>query len=208
MLAYSYCRRKASRASSFLVSFLALLAISLLRPRGLPAVPGLSNFLELNVRTYVHDERGVPGVWFHSLDCNQFLAVRIARSFFHLPYEHASMEASEEPVQSFSARRHGQREKAAFAFSPLGEAVEAEEGTLEYFLLERYVLYSHRPSGSLHEGRVHHVPYRYHRELELQSFSSLPIEWDGLPQPQKREPDHVCLAPGVEVEIFPLKRLR
>jgi len=38
------------------------------RPRFLPAVPWLSNFLELNVRAYVHDENGRPGVWFFSLD--------------------------------------------------------------------------------------------------------------------------------------------
>ena len=35
-----------------------------IRPRGFPAIPYLSNFLECNVRTYVHDENGVPGVWF------------------------------------------------------------------------------------------------------------------------------------------------
>jgi uncharacterized protein YqjF (DUF2071 family) len=50
------------------------------RPAGLPAIGPISNFLELNVRTYVHDERGVPGVWFYSLDCNQPLAVIIART--------------------------------------------------------------------------------------------------------------------------------
>ena len=64
------------------------------RPRFLPGLPRLSNFMELNVRTYVHDEAGVPGVWFYSLDANQPLAVKIARRFFHLPYEHAAMESS------------------------------------------------------------------------------------------------------------------
>ncbi|WP_395747976.1 DUF2071 domain-containing protein [Prosthecobacter sp.] len=33
-----------------------------IRPRFLPAVRGISDFLELNVRTYVHDEEGRPGV--------------------------------------------------------------------------------------------------------------------------------------------------
>ncbi|MCL5997878.1 MAG: DUF2071 domain-containing protein, partial [Chloroflexi bacterium] len=37
------------------------------RPRYLPAMPWVSAFPELNVRTYVvHDGR--PGVWFYSLD--------------------------------------------------------------------------------------------------------------------------------------------
>ena len=61
------------------------------RPTGLPPVPWLSWFLELNVRTYVHDDAGNPGVWFFSLDCNQPVAVEIARRAFHLPYQHAAM---------------------------------------------------------------------------------------------------------------------
>ena len=57
-----------------------------IRPRFLPPVPGLSWFLEVNVRTYVIDHNGVPGVWFYSLDANQWFAVKIARRFFKLPY--------------------------------------------------------------------------------------------------------------------------
>ena len=29
----------------------------------------------------MHDRSGVPGVWFYSLDANQWLAVKIARRF-------------------------------------------------------------------------------------------------------------------------------
>ena len=59
------------------------------RPRFCPLVPGLSWFLELNLRTYVHTADGTPGVWFYSLDCNQPVAVQLARSLFSLPYVHA-----------------------------------------------------------------------------------------------------------------------
>src|SRR6266704_6531932 len=54
------------------------------RLRGTPAVPWLSAFPELNVRTYVKCE-GRPGVWFFSLDAGNPLAVAIARAWFHLP---------------------------------------------------------------------------------------------------------------------------
>src|SRR5438093_9555315 len=43
-----------------------------LRPRGIPAVPGLSSFAETNVRTYVTRD-GKPGVWFFSLDASSRL---------------------------------------------------------------------------------------------------------------------------------------
>lgn len=54
-------------------------------PRFVPAVPGLSAFPELNVRTYVVRD-GKPGVWFFSLDAGNRLAVSIARTWFRLPY--------------------------------------------------------------------------------------------------------------------------
>ena len=67
-----------------------------IRPVGLPPVPWLSWFMELNVRTYVHDSEGNPGVWFFSLDCNQPVAVEIARRAFRLPYQHARMHSVRE----------------------------------------------------------------------------------------------------------------
>ena len=58
--------------------------------RGIPAVPGLSAFPEINVRTYVRvGDR--PGVWFLSLDAGNGWAVKAARLLFHLPYYHAEM---------------------------------------------------------------------------------------------------------------------
>lgn len=58
--------------------------------RGFPAPRWLSDFPEINVRTYVTVE-GKPGVWFFSLDVPNRLAVRGARKFYHLPYFYAGM---------------------------------------------------------------------------------------------------------------------
>ena len=77
--------------------YLARLVAEEIRPRGLPAVPWLSAFPELNVRTYVHDREGRPGVWFYSLDAARWLAVKFARAAFHLPYHHAAMPVSRDP---------------------------------------------------------------------------------------------------------------
>src|ERR1700687_6083754 len=60
------------------------------RLRGTPAMPWLSAFPELNVRTYVRCG-AKPGVWFFSLDAGNPLAVGIARAWFHLPYYRAWM---------------------------------------------------------------------------------------------------------------------
>src|SRR5258707_3933853 len=64
------------------------------RPRLAPAIPGLSAFPELNVRTYVTAE-GKPGVWFFSLDAANAIAVAAARATFHLPYFLARMSCEE-----------------------------------------------------------------------------------------------------------------
>jgi uncharacterized protein YqjF (DUF2071 family) len=69
------------------------------RPIFMPPMPWLSDFHELNVRTYVHLD-GVPGVWFFSLDANSKAAVIGARTFFHLPYfnAHISLDPRDNTV--------------------------------------------------------------------------------------------------------------
>src|SRR5262245_14397007 len=66
------------------------------RPRFVPSMPWLSAFPELNVRTYV-TAGGKPGVYFFSLEAANPVAVRAARTFFHLPYFDARMSLQETP---------------------------------------------------------------------------------------------------------------
>ena len=70
------------------------------RPAWSPVVPGLSNFHEFNVRTYVHFEGEKPGVWFFSLDAANLIAVMIARTLWKLPYFHARMRLVKESLNS------------------------------------------------------------------------------------------------------------
>ena len=116
-----------------------------IRPRFLPAVPGISNFMELNLRTYVYDRSGVPGVWFYSLDANQWLAVKIARQLFHLPYQHAQMKSSRTPEGRirYESLRNGKRANGAsclFEYAPGLELPQPSPDSLEFFLVERYRL--------------------------------------------------------------------
>lgn len=174
------------------------------RPTGLPAFGPVSNFLELNVRTYVHDDRGVPGVWFYSLDCNQPLAVAIARVFFGLPYMHAKMTSKFGPVVDYRSARSGMEKEAHYAWEAHGPAQTAASGTLEFFLLERYHLYSVR-RGKLLRGTVRHEPYTF-RAARLDGFSLLPAELAGFGD-LAGPPRHVCHADGVDVRILGLDRV-
>lgn len=177
------------------------------RPRFLPTFPGLSDFHELNVRTYVVDEAGRPGVWFYSLDADQSLAVRIARRFFHLPYEHARMshQVSGDETIDYACCRKGRATPSEFRYRPLGSPREATPGTLEFFLLERYLLYSWDARRErLFEGRVHHRPYPF-QNVTLERHDALAIEWDGL-RSVVGPPVHAAFSAGVDVEVFPLRR--
>jgi len=171
------------------------------RPLWCPSLPWLSFFQELNVRTYVFDEAGVPGVWFYSLDCNQPLAVCAARWLFGLPYFHATMSASRGEWTDYSCRRRDTVEHAHFRYRSASVAREAAPESLEFFLLERYYLYARPSSGTLLRGRVSHRPYRY-RDADVPDLSSLPAENNGFSQCTGAAPHHACLDEGFDVTIY------
>ena len=178
------------------------------RPVGLPALPWLSWFMELNVRTYVHDGRGNAGVWFFSLDCNQPVAVEIARRSFHLPYEHAAMRSRiEGPQVTFHSRRKSPgAQDAEFVYQTPAATREADGDSLEAFLVERYLLFAADPAGRLSSGRVHHRPYRI-ATGGCEGFSTEPLRLNGFPVPPDAPPS-ILTADPVDVTIYPLRRCR
>ncbi len=178
-----------------------------IRPRFLPTVPWVSNFLELNVRTYVIDDSGVPGVWFFSLDCNQPIAVRLARKFFFLPYQDAQMIAKrQDHVVQYAAKRYGEVHAASFAYAPNGPLKEANPGSLESFLVDRYWLFAHNTkTGDLYKGRVWHQPYMVGSAL-CSEWSHVPLAWNGL-EVAGRPPDHIARAEDVAVRVYSVERL-
>lgn len=133
--------------------------MSNVRPRGIPPLPWVSSFHELNVRTYVR-LGGRAGVWFFSLDASNPLAVRAARAAVHLPYYDARMGMKVAPdgsVAYHSERTHRGAPPAVFdaTYRPEGEAHRAAPGTLEHFLVERYELFSTSRRGLLHVTIAH-----------------------------------------------------
>jgi uncharacterized protein YqjF (DUF2071 family) len=129
--------------------------------RGLPDLPGISAFPEMNLRLYVEAE-GKPGVWFISLDAANHLAVLGARRFFHLPYFDADMETrGEGGVVSYRSVRRGAGPRVAFrgSYAPTSDVFTARPGSLEHFLTERYCLYAQKPGGAILRANIHHAPW-------------------------------------------------
>lgn len=152
------------------------------RPVLLPPLPGVSSFHEVNVRTYVHRKGGDPGVWFFSLDASSSIAVEAARAAYHLPYFKARMDfsASEAalPEVAFQSHRDDPRgaspAHAHLRYRPEeGPAAAARPGSLEHFLVERYILYAEDASRQLWRARVHHQPYPIQRAEVMQMDETL-----------------------------------
>ncbi|HEV7902526.1 MAG TPA: DUF2071 domain-containing protein [Pyrinomonadaceae bacterium] len=164
-----------------------------------PPVPYLSDFHELNVRTYVL-YRGVPGVWFFSLNTNSAMTVFGARTFYFLPYFNARIGLQQQgDTIHYDLERTDAARPAGFKASwEIGrELPESEPGTLEFFLTERYCLYS--ASGeSIYRARIHHAPWPL-RQATLLSHSSDIVESDYLPKPKGKPLVHYAEALAVDV---------
>ena len=128
-------------------------------PRGVPALPWVSAFPELNVRTYVR-VKGRPGVYFFSLDASNPVAVGIARTLVHLPYYTATMsvEQKEGWIEYRSQRKNGKGAPAEFVarYRPVGLVTPPVEGSLEYFLTERYCLFTVDSTFHAYSLDIHH----------------------------------------------------
>ena len=125
-------------------------------PRGVPPVPLVSSFPELNVRTYVSVE-GRPGVYFFSLDAGNALAVAAARTLFGLPYFSADMQVAEVGGRvHYRSERSGGGATFEASYRAVGLAQAPRPGTLEHFLTERYCLYTAGPDRRVSRVEIHH----------------------------------------------------
>ena len=167
------------------------------RPSWLPRAFAM-DFLETNLRTYVL-VNGEPGVLFFSLEASSFLAVKAARHGWGLPYFFAKMSSSREGDRvRYASSRKGERADLVLDAS-IGEALgPSAPGTLEHFLLERYLLFTSWRD-RIYRGQVHHVAYPAQRATVHHVESSL-LEAAGLPPGRGEALAHY--ASGVDVDVF------
>ena len=138
-----------------------------IRIRGVPALPGIRNFPDLNLRTYVRDRfTGTPGVFCFSFDASSLFAIAVARSFYHLPYYWARMrfEQRSEREFAFSSSRRFVGGKVMFnaryrGLGPTRKTAEHTAGSFEYFFSERFSLFSSNRAGQPIRAHLHHVSW-------------------------------------------------
>lgn len=176
-------------------AFLGLVPFKLCDPTWIPS------FLEINVRTYVTNEKNEKGVWFYSLDANNKLAVKGGRFFYRLPYIFANIGFSQTHQQiDFFHQREKFDQISFMSFSYETPFQTAVPGTLEFFLLERYLLFT-ESKGKICQGRVSHQPYTYSK-ARIHFLQNAIFELEGF---RTVTPPKSCLySPGVDVKIFNL----
>lgn len=175
-----------------------------LRPVYCPSVPFISNFPELNLRTYVYDRWGRPGVWFFSLDAASWLSVHIARCFFALNYQYARMrhESTREGRVTHQAQRRGQLSQK-FVYQPYGIAQPASVGSFAYFLVERYHLFVQNKRGRLYFGTIEHAPYQL-QQVDVATYSTRLFDLNGFTAPTA-SPCHLCYSRKTQVAVYALQ---
>jgi hypothetical protein len=173
------------------------------RPPGMPAVPWLSRFGEVNVRTYVRDTQGRRGIWFLSLDAARLPAVLAARAGYRLPYFWSDVRVNVTGDRiAYRCRRRpparGARCDAEVELgTPLARTGPGGPCDLAEFLTARYRLYT-VIAGRLAAAEAEHSPWPL-RQARVLALDQDLLAAAGVPPPAGDPLAHA--SPGVPVRI-------
>ena len=177
---------------------------------GLPAVPYLGSFPEVNVRTYVR-RNGVPGVWFCSLDINRLLPTVVARTTYTLPYcfgRASNKRVGDELITTVERRWPRSVDAASTRIRlKIGDRISVPS-PLEVFLSARWGLYTTTRGGSLRYAPISHAPWQLQR-AEIVSLDDSLITAAGFLAPSlaKNGEPNVMFSSGLPVRVGLPKRV-
>tara|TARA_B100000925_G_scaffold84036_1_gene60018 strand:+ start:4768 stop:5505 length:738 start_codon:yes stop_codon:yes gene_type:complete len=174
------------------------------RPRFLPAVPGISTFPEFNIRTYV-TKNGIPGVLFITLDAQSRITCWHAPRAYGLPYRYAkcSLDTNQDTYK-WKSQRKTDGAILEGECKIIGPEMIAQRDSLEYFLFERYSLYT-EINGKLHMAYTLHEPWKFHNaEVRITNNSLTESYALGI---NVLDPEYIHASRGVEVITWPIEEV-
>lgn len=172
-------------------------AVCNLRVPPAPPVPGLSDYPESNVRTYVRGPTGVDGLYFFTLEVDSLATVLSVRPGLGVPYRWAAMEVTETPegtVRYESQRRTDPAVGHSIEVRPGGDI--AGDG-LTTFLTGRWRAFT-RIAGRLVVMPVAHQPWPL-RDATVVRLEENLLADSGLVRPER--PPLVHWSPGVDARF-------
>lgn len=159
-----------------------------IRPRHLPPFPPISNFDEINIRTYVKSNNKT-GVYFLSIEGGKKLSCKIAKALSELPYRFSKMKRTNTNYTSKNSEFND-----TFTIEYSIEQQLKQKTELDKWLTERYALFQDTNKG-INEFEIHHLEWQ---------INKVNLKKTGLNYPKfntliKGEPHKTHYSKGVKV---------
>ncbi len=180
-------------------SWVSIVAFTMekIRPKNIPAFSPISNFHEINIRTYVK-MNNKTGVYFLSIEGGTKLSCKIAKFISDLPYRYSIIERSS---KLYSSSNLNFKDELYFEFE-IGKEIEYKS-ELENWLTERYALFQDTKK-YINQYEIHHLPWLV-TEIELKNLKCIYPRFKNL---LNNKPDKIQYSKGVKVIAWGKNRIK
>jgi hypothetical protein len=159
-----------------------------IRPKNIPHFPPISNFDEINIRTYVKSNNKT-GVYFLSIEGGKNLSCKIAKGMSGLPYRYSKIKRSENHYESNNTDFN---DKLNIQFS-IGQGI-TEKTKLDKWLTERYALFQDTEK-SINEFEIHHLEWAINEII----LENLEFNYPRFEKLITNQPNTIQYSKGVKV---------
>lgn len=166
------------------------------RPRFLPAFSPISNFHEINIRTYVK-KNNKAGVYFLSIEGGNRVSCMIAKAFSKLPYRYSKMKRPD----AIYCSENKEFDDKIFIKYAIGEELE-EKALLDKWLTERYALFQDTKA-LINEFEIHHIEWSI-KKLDIKEIE---VKYPRFKTLLNKIPDLLHYSPGVQVIAWDKKKV-
>lgn len=167
---------------------LVTFAMEKIRPKYLPYFPPISDFDEINIRTYVKSNNKT-GVYFLSIEGGKLLSCKVAKGVSELPYRFSKIQRTENQHESYNSEFN---DKLNFEFTTGKEIKDKTE--LDKWLTERYALFQDTEK-SINKFEIHHLEWPIN-EINIQKFE---FNYPRFGELIKNAPNRIQYSKGVKV---------
>lgn len=172
--------------------YISLVAFTMekIRPRLLPSIDFISDFDEINVRTYIDNDKK-KGVYFLNIEAGKSISAFVAKTISGLPYEKAKINRTDKLYESVNLKKVFNLQAE---FNTLTQKI-ASKTELDRWLTERYCLYLNKEN-QFYRYDIHHKEW----ELKNVEIQNLNVNYKiGSINLGEKNPDNVHYSDGIKV---------
>ncbi|MDG2448904.1 MAG: DUF2071 domain-containing protein [Saprospiraceae bacterium] len=159
-----------------------------IRPKNLPSFPPISDFDEINIRTYIKSNKK-SGVYFLSIEGGARLSCIIAKAISRLPYRYSKIIRTDNHFESINSQFD---EKLKINFQ-MDEKIDYKS-KLDKWLTERYALFQDTEK-SINTFEIHHLEW----EINKIKLFNLSVSYPRFEKLLTKPPDKAHYSKGVKV---------